>query len=57
MLKTVKIKNSVFAQDVNNGLESFPKTLPSKYFYDKGGDELFQEIMNLEEYYLTKSEH
>ena len=57
MLKTVKIKNAVFAQDVKKGLESFPKTLSSKYFYDKRGDELFQEIMNLEEYYLTKSEH
>lgn len=43
--------------DIKEGLEQFPKTLPSKYFYDKRGDELFQEIMNLEEYYLTKSEH
>jgi L-histidine Nalpha-methyltransferase len=57
MLKTIKTKNSVFALDVKKGLESFPKTLPSKYFYDKRGDELFQEIMNLKEYYLTKSEH
>jgi len=33
-----------------------PKFLSSKYFYDKRGDKLFQEIMELEEYYLTRSE-
>ena len=33
-----------------------PKSLPSKYFYDKKGDALFQQIMDLEEYYLTRCE-
>lgn len=42
--------------DVDNGLSSFPKTLPSKYFYDKIGDELFTKIMYLPEYYLTRAE-
>jgi len=37
-------------------LSSKPKSLPSKYFYDKKGDALFVEIMNLPEYYLTRSE-
>lgn len=46
-----------FRKDVELGLGSSPKTLPSKYFYDKRGDELFVEIMNLSEYYLTRSEH
>lgn len=39
-----------------NGLQATPKFLKSKYFYDKRGDELFQEIMELPEYYLTDCE-
>lgn len=46
-----------FLQDVEEGLSRSPKTLPSKYFYDKRGDELFVEIMNMPEYYLTRAEH
>lgn len=46
-----------FAQDVLLGLTSTPKTLPSKYFYDAKGDKLFQQIMGLPEYYLTRKEY
>ncbi|WP_339876937.1 L-histidine N(alpha)-methyltransferase [uncultured Algoriphagus sp.] len=46
-----------FAQDVMLGLNSTPKTLPSKYFYDAKGDKLFQQIMALPEYYLTRKEY
>ncbi|MDO6596678.1 L-histidine N(alpha)-methyltransferase [Oceanihabitans sp. 2_MG-2023] len=45
-----------FKKDVKQGLDSNPKTLSSKYFYNKIGDALFVEIMNLPEYYLTRSE-
>lgn len=45
-----------FAEDVLRGLTSTPKTLSSKYFYDDEGSRLFQEIMKLPEYYLTKCE-
>lgn len=45
-----------FKKEVHDGLSTTPKTLPSKYFYDKKGDALFVEIMNLPEYYLTRSE-
>ena len=45
-----------FLQDVLKGLQSSPKYLNSKYFYDKKGDELFQKIMTSEEYYLTNCE-
>lgn len=45
-----------FAQDVLNGLSSAPKFLSSKYFYDDEGSRLFQQIMKLPEYYLTRSE-
>jgi len=37
-------------------LRSRPKRLPSKYFYDKTGDMLFQQIMACPEYYLTNCE-
>ena len=46
----------IFKTDVQEGLSAFPKFLSSKYFYDKTGDELFQKIMNLPEYYLTRAE-
>ena len=45
-----------FAEDVREGLSSEPKYLHSKYFYDEVGDNLFQQIMELEEYYLTECE-
>lgn len=45
-----------FAQDVLLGLNATPKSLPSKYFYDAKGDKLFQEIMAMPEYYLTRKE-
>ncbi len=49
--------NDTFAREILEGLTSTPKRLPSKYFYDKEGDRLFQEIMKLDEYYLTSCEH
>lgn len=45
-----------FLNDVLAGLQSHPKHLSSKYFYDKNGDELFQKIMAMPEYYLTRCE-
>jgi len=45
-----------FLTDVLKGLQSTPKYLDSKYFYDKKGDELFQKIMESDEYYLTNAE-
>jgi dimethylhistidine N-methyltransferase len=45
-----------FLNDVLLGLQSSPKYLDSKYFYDKKGDELFQKIMASDEYYLTNAE-
>ncbi|WP_022953001.1 L-histidine N(alpha)-methyltransferase [Leucothrix mucor] len=49
--------NKQFAIDVDAGLSQQNKTLPSKYFYDQKGDELFMQIMELPEYYLTRAEH
>lgn len=46
-----------FAEEVRKGLSSKPKFLSSKYFYNEKGDEIFQEIMKMPEYYLTRSEY
>lgn len=46
-----------FKRDVDEGLSAPQKSLPSKYFYDARGSELFVEIMNSKEYYLTDAEH
>jgi len=48
---------SDFEKDIIEGLTSFPKSLSSKYFYDKKGDKLFQDIMAMPTYYLTNSEY
>lgn len=44
------------ASDTTDGLSSNPKYLLSKYFYDDRGSAIFQEIMNMPEYYLTGCE-
>lgn len=49
-------KQNTFAEDVLKGLSAEPKFLSSKYFYDDEGSRLFQEIMKLPEYYLTRAE-
>lgn len=48
--------NGQFLKDILRGVTSTPKFLPSKYFYDAEGDAIFQQIMQLPEYYLTRSE-
>lgn len=45
-----------FLPNVLKGLNAPSKYLHSKYFYDKKGDELFQQIMACDDYYLTRSE-
>jgi L-histidine N-alpha-methyltransferase len=49
-------KENTFLEDINLGLSSEKKFISSHFFYDKIGDELFQKIMNLPEYYLTNCE-
>jgi len=45
-----------FREAVVEGLSSSPKKLPSRYFYDPEGDRLFQQIMELPSYYLSRAE-
>ena len=54
--KTATNLNTDFAQEVRMGLTDYPKHLSSKYFYDEVGDRLFQDIMDMPEYYLTDCE-
>ncbi|MDA1279704.1 MAG: L-histidine N(alpha)-methyltransferase [Chloroflexi bacterium] len=42
--------------DVVTGLSQSQKTLPSKYFYDEHGSKLFDDICELDEYYVTRTE-
>ena len=42
--------------DVVAGLSASPRRLPSKYFYDARGSELFEQITRQPEYYLTRVE-
>ena len=39
------------------GLSRKPKAVSSRYFYDEQGDKIFQQIMNMPEYYLTRCEY
>ncbi|MBX6315704.1 MAG: L-histidine N(alpha)-methyltransferase, partial [Isosphaeraceae bacterium] len=45
-----------FAEAVRRGLTAHPKTLPCQYFYDAAGSLLFEQICELPEYYLTRTE-
>jgi len=47
---------SEIAIDTLKGLSTSPKLLSSKYFYDDRGSKIFQDIMNMPEYYLTNCE-
>ncbi|WET02424.1 L-histidine N(alpha)-methyltransferase [Flavobacterium sp. YJ01] len=55
-IDTEEINISNFLNDVLTGLRQHPKQLQSKYFYDQRGDQLFQDIMGMPEYYLTRCE-
>lgn len=45
-----------FYDDVVAGLNRRPRSLPCKYFYDERGSQLFDQICDLDEYYLTRVE-
>lgn len=50
------VARETFALDVLQGLSAERKFIPSKYFYDARGSELFSQIMDLRDYYLTDCE-
>jgi L-histidine Nalpha-methyltransferase len=50
------IASSPVAVEVLNGLTERPKTLSPWLFYDQKGSQLFEEITELPEYYVTRTE-
>ncbi len=49
-------QKQVFLADVVHGLSQPNKKLHCKYFYDERGSQLFDQICQLDEYYLTRTE-
>lgn len=49
-------RDEEFLADALEGLQAERKWLPSKYFYDQRGSQLFDQICELEEYYPTRTE-
>jgi dimethylhistidine N-methyltransferase len=43
-------------REVARGLQSEPKQLPCRFFYDEEGSRLFEEICRTPEYYVTRAE-
>jgi L-histidine Nalpha-methyltransferase len=54
--KLPSIASSPVAVEVLNGLTEHPKTLSPWLFYDEAGSRLFEEITELPEYYVTRTE-
>jgi dimethylhistidine N-methyltransferase len=48
--------SAAFLRDALVGLSGRPKSLSPKYFYDETGSRLFDEICELPEYYVTRTE-
>jgi len=53
--ESVKSKKT-FAEEISRSLNQKEKSISPKFFYDIKGSELFDEICNLPEYYLTRTE-
>jgi L-histidine Nalpha-methyltransferase len=50
------LRNDAIALEVRQGLTASPKYLSCKLFYDEVGSQLFEQITELPEYYLTRTE-
>lgn len=56
VLQDLEPSTEVFLSDVTGGLAGSPKSLPCKYLYDRAGSILFDQICELDEYYVTRAE-
>ena len=45
-----------FAEEVISGLKKTPRCIPPKFFYDKRGSHIFDDICETNEYYVTRTE-
>ena len=50
------VVDPAMAREVRDGLSATPKRLPCKLLYDDVGSALFEQITDLPEYYLTRTE-
>ena len=57
MAHTQTTYNKAVADAAARGLAGIPKSLPSWLFYDEEGDQIFQQIMRMPEYYPTRCEY
>ncbi len=51
-----RLADPQFRADVLAGLERRPRAIPARWFYDRRGSELFEDITALREYYPTRTE-
>jgi dimethylhistidine N-methyltransferase len=51
-----RMADPALLEDILGGLQSTPKRLSPTYFYDERGSRLFDEICELPEYYITRTE-
>ena len=56
VVSVISNRSQGILEDIRAGLSRPQKELPSKYFYDTRGSELFEAITELPEYYLTRTE-
>ena len=56
MLETLEQVDPAFRADVLNGLAEPIPAIPARWFYDRRGSELFDEITKLPAYYPTRTE-
>ena len=56
MLETLEVVDPAFRADVLNGLAEPIPAIPARWFYDRRGSELFDEITRLPAYYPTRTE-
>lgn len=55
-METILESNKILMSEIIEGLSAGQKMLPSKLFYDEYGSKLFDQICELKEYYLTRTE-
>ena len=56
LLDAVSAADPAFRAEVLKGLADRPRAIPARWFYDRAGSELFEEITRLPEYYPTRVE-
>ncbi|MFV8782676.1 L-histidine N(alpha)-methyltransferase [Microbulbifer sp. SA54] len=56
VLQSQEMEGGDFLSDVISGLRADRKSLPCKYLYDAAGSKIFEQICELKDYYLTRTE-